>query len=89
MAKAAIFGCFAKGLLRQNGKKWPILELNFKHSEYISINGLNIIYRLQNLIRFVLCKTRSEKGKISKGGKKKAPRCYLREIQLCFAFSLL
>ena len=49
----------------QNCQKWPILEVNFKHIRYKSIDGPSSIYRLQNHLD-LLCAKNGWKKRFSK-----------------------
>lgn len=50
----------------QNCQKWPILEVNFKHIRYKSIDGPNSIYRLQNHLHLLSCAKNGWKKRFSK-----------------------
>lgn len=51
----------------QNCQKWPILEVNFKHIRYKSIDGPSSIYRLQNHLH-LLCAKKGLEKEIFKSG---------------------
>ena len=55
----AIVDDFAKAILRQNGRKWPIFGVNPKKNNVdLSVSH---IYRDQNNSRLVLCKKKLQK----------------------------